>query len=319
MNTATAEKPARVAQPRIEEEVDLDAEELVRRGIFVEPRLDENFVVDEQKKVFLRAVARIRKRRPVNVGLRGPTGCGKTALTEWFAAVTKSPYFVLDMSTLREPKDLFGFKDLEVDPATGAQRIVWRKSGFVHAVQTPGAVILLDEATRIHPSVANTLMPILDHRRQVYLDDLGETIKVAEGVVFFLTANIGMEYSGTWRWDAALEDRLEFQLECSYLPLEKEIEVIVHKTGIDEGIARRLCEVADTVRRSASDARSPLSRAISTRQLIAAGNLIAEGVNPIDALEFTVVPVYSADGGTSSDRAQVLAIIQGKLGEVGDK
>jgi len=38
-------------------------------------------------------------------------------------------------------------------------------------------------------------------------------------------------------------------------------------------------------------------------------------VNPIDALEFTVVPVYSADGGTSSDRAQVLAIIQGKLGD----
>lgn len=285
------------------------------RSIFVEPKRDPHFVIDNRTKAFLRAVARISKTRQVNVGLRGPTGCGKTSLVEWYAAAVKAPaYFVLDMATLREPKDLFGFKDITVDPMTGAQTITWHKSGFLHAISTPGAVILLDEATRIHPSVANNLMPLLDHRRQTYLDDLGEIVTVAERVVFFLTANIGIEYSGTWKWDAALENRLEFQLEVDYLPIEQEAEVVEAKTGIDPDIAKRLAEVAHAVREGTKDDRNPISHAISTRQLIAAGHLVAQGVSPIDAMEFTVVPTYSADGGTSSDRANVLTIIQGKLG-----
>lgn len=285
------------------------------RSIFVEPRHDPYFVVSRRTRAFLRAVARISKTRPVNVGLRGPTGCGKTSLVEWYAHTTKAPaYFVLDMSTLREPKDLFGFKDIAVDPATGTQTITWVNSGFVHAVSTPGAVILLDEATRIHPSVANNLLPLLDHRRQVYLDDLGEVVKVAPGITFFLTANIGIEYSGTWKWDAALENRLEFQLELDHLPIETETEILVGKTGIDAEVARRLVEVAHAVREGTKDDQNPISHGISLRQLIAAGHLIAQGITPVDAMEFTVVPTYSAEGGVSSDRANVLTIIQGKLG-----
>lgn len=286
-----------------------------KAAIFVEPRHDPHFVIDDRTKAFLRAVARISKTRPVNVGLRGPTGTGKTSLAEWYAHATKAPaYFVLDMSTLREPKDLFGFKEIATDPLTGTQTITWHKSGFLHAIATPGAVILLDEATRIHPSVANNLMPLLDHRRQAYLDDLGEIVRVAEGVVFFLTANIGLEYSGTWRWDAALENRLEFQLEVDYLTVDEEVAVLTAKTGVDKEVARRLAEVAHTVREGTKDDRNPISHGISTRQLLAAATLIVEGMTPVDALEFTVVPTYSAEGGTSSDRANVLTIIQGKLG-----
>src|SRR5690606_6574672 len=79
---------------------------------------------------FLRAVARVSAQRPVNVGLRGPTGCGKTSLAVWFAAMIEAPaYFVLDMSTLREPTALFGFKEITIDGATGAQPITWHRSG----------------------------------------------------------------------------------------------------------------------------------------------------------------------------------------------
>lgn len=293
---------------------EVDREDSVA-AIFVEPRLDPEFVVDEKTRDFLRAVARVSAERPVNVGLRGPTGCGKTSLAEWFAAMIEAPaYFVLDMSTLREPKELFGFKEVTIDGATGAQLITWHRSGFLHAISTPGAVVLLDEATRIHPSVANNLMPLLDHRRQAYLDDLGEIVRVAEGVVFFLTANIGLEYSGTWRWDAALENRLDFQLEVDYLPVDEETRVLVSRTGIEEETARRLSEVAHLVRQGTRDDRNPISHGISTRQLLAAATLVAEGLTPIEALEFTVVPTYSADGGPMSDRANVLTIIQGKLG-----
>lgn len=324
MATAVLDTPAREAETAVVHGAD-DAElesadtslrpeaEVDRSGLIV-PQKDEHFVVDVRTRAFLRAVARIRKEGPVNVALRGPTGAGKTSLAEWFAYQTRSPYFVLDMSTLREPKDLLGFKDLVMDPKTGERKIRWIKSAFVHAIQTPNTVVVLDEMTRIHPSVANTLMPLLDHRRQVYLDDLGELIRVAPGVVFMATANLGSEYTGTWRWDAALESRLEYQLEVSYLPRQQEIDVLVNKTGVDRETAEGLVDVANQARAATEDPKEPLGHAISTRQLLAASRLVVQGMPPADAMEFTVVPTYSPAGGTESDRAHILTIIQGKLG-----
>src|SRR5690606_23375887 len=97
-------------------------------------------------------------------------------------------------------------------------------------------------------------------------------------------------------------------------PIETETEVLVGKTGIDAEVARRLVEVAHAVREGTKDDQNPISHGISLRQLIAAGHLVAQGITPVDAMEFTVVPTYSAEGGVSSDRANVLTIIQGKLG-----
>jgi MoxR-like ATPase len=288
-----------------------DIIELEGSSVFRVPQEDPHFVVTPEQKAFLRGVQRLAQDGQVNVGLRGPKGTGKTSIPEWFAAKTGRPFFLVDVPTLREPKDIFGFKD--VASSAGVMSLVWKRSGFVRAVTTPNAVVVLDEATRVHASVLNGLLPLLDHRRKVYLDDLGETIEVAPGVVFFLTANIGIEYTGTWQWDAALEDRLSYQIEVTYLPKEQEIEVLVAKTGVDRTIASRLCEVAELVRRRVTDPSEPLSHAISTRQLLATARLCREGIGPKDALEFTVLPTYSAEGGETSPRANVLQIIQGKI------
>jgi MoxR-like ATPase len=274
---------------------------------------DPYFHVSSEQKAFLRGVARLAADAPVNVGVRGPKGTGKTSLAEWFSAKTGRPLCIVDVPTLREPKDLFGYKDVQRAP-DGTLTIRHVPSAFLQAVETPRAVILLDEATRVHASILNTLLPLLDHRRAVWLDELGRTVRVAEGVIFFLTANIGIEYTGTWQWDAALEDRLQYQIEVSYLPKLEEVEVLVNKTGVERVIAERLAEVAEVVRRRVNDQSDPLPHAISTRQLIATARLCKVGVEPSDAMEFTVVPTYSAEGGEASPRANVLAIIQGKLG-----
>lgn len=279
--------------------------------IFIEPTLDPHFVVSDLQKAFMRAVAHLRKSRPVNVGLKGPTGCGKTAMGEWFAAMTKSKLFVLDMPTIREAKDLFGYKEIVIHE--GHQTIGWHKAAFVEAVSTENAVIVVDEANRIHPSVANGFMPLLDYRRRVFLDDMGEHIQVAPGVVFFLTANIGVEYTGTWKWDAALENRIEFQLEVDYLAPDVEAAVIHNKVGIDKAVAKKLAEVAQVVRQRAKDETDQLGSSISTRQNLAVAELVKQGLSPLDAYEFTVLPTFSEDGGSSSDRANLMTILQGKL------
>lgn len=300
-----------------------------RFGHFREARNDKNFYLDPQQRAFLRSVVRVAAQRPVTVGLRGPTGAGKTSVSEWLAAnaliendegkKVPRPYFILDCPTIREPKDVFGFKDVEREVQEDGEvvsKIIWRKSGFVHAIRTPHAVVVLDEATRIHPSAMNGLMPLLDHRRMVYIDELDETIEVAEGVIFFLTANIGIDYTGTWAWDKALENRIDYQLDVGYLPAEEEVKVLVAKTGIRAEFAEKMVQVANTVRKQVADESSNLQHAISLRQLLAAAELAVASklTNPgelLDALEFTVIPNYSAEGGTESDRAVVMEIARG--------
>ncbi|KKK43037.1 hypothetical protein LCGC14_3169070, partial [marine sediment metagenome] len=81
---------------------------------------------------------------------------------------------------------------------------------FVKAIQTPGAIILLDELSRAHDDASNILMTVLDeNQRYLRIDEMPETptIAVAEGVVFLATANVGNEYTGTRVMDRALLDR----------------------------------------------------------------------------------------------------------------
>jgi MoxR-like ATPase len=313
MATAASEVPTRKkkATKAVIEVVSND----VDSNVFVVPTEDPNFVVSDGHRSFFRSIEFLSRRgkRP-KVLLRGPQGAGKTGLAEFFGAVTGRPFHVLDAQTIREQKDVIGYKDVDYT-AAGAMEIIFRLSGFARAVETPRALILIDEITRAQPQLMNLLLPLLDHRGRVYVDELDRCIEVAEGVVFMATANVGLQFTGTWQMDAALADRLAYQLDVGYLPAQVEAEVLVNKTGIEEPIAKRLAEIAEITRQRVIDENDPLSHEISTRQLLATADLIVEGMAPNDALMFTVVPTYSTEGGTESHRANVLQIIQGKLGD----
>lgn len=282
-------------------------------SFFIEPQLDENFVISDSTKRLLRTVDNLSKTEIVNVALTGPTGTGKTSLPEWFAAKTNRPFFIFDTPTIREPKEALGFKDLSVDAATGETRIIWQKSGLIQALETPGCVVVLDEVTRVHGSYMNALLALLDHRKRVWLDEIQDTVQVADGVIIFFTANIGSTYTGTWTWDAAFENRIDFRIDIDYLRPDAEAEVLVAKTGLDGKVAKAFAEIAQIIRARAQDPGDSISKAVSTRQLLAASKAVRIGLSPNEALEYTIVPTYSADGGQESDRAHILQIIQGKL------
>lgn len=282
--------------------------------IFVPVTKDEHFHIEDATKKLLRTVVGLAKKgAALNVALRGPTGCGKTSLPEWLAAQTGMNLFIFDAPTIRETKDAFGFKELVVDEESGLQKTVWQKSGFVQAISTDNTIVVIDEATRIHASLTNGLLAFLDHRKRVWLDDLQESVQVGDNVLIFVTANIGASYTGTWRWDAAFENRMDYQIDVGYLPVDKEIEVLTKKTGVDAKVAKSFCEIAQIVRQRAQDPSDPLSHAISTRQLLSAARGVVAGLSPSEALEFTIIPTYSSEGGAESDRAHVLQIVQGKL------
>jgi nitric oxide reductase NorQ protein len=273
------------------------------------PEVDEAFHVAKRDAAFLDVVHEMSLDAPQNILLTGPQGCGKTELAVWFAAKHDRPMVVMNCATIREARDWFGYKE-----AKGGD-VTWHVSDFVKACRTPNCVIVLDEFNRLHSSLHNTLYPLLDARRQTWVEELGEMIDVAKGVTFFATCNIGHAHTGTFTLDAALEDRFGQRVECSFLPKKAELKVLVDKTGIPEKEAQKLVDFANDIRakvKGDSKGGTSLTRAVSTRQLLQTAVLgrrfRAQGKDYHEALWYTVIPYYPED-----ERPQVKMLMQGKF------
>lgn len=278
------------------------------RGIMY-PTMDSNFYVSSDTRMVLDAIASLAIKSPQNVIVTGFQGSGKTESAIWLAAALNRPCLIMNCATIRETKDWFGYRYVD----NGA--ILWHKSDFVRAVALGDCVIVLDEFNRLHTTLHNALYPLLDARRMTFVEEIGDTVQVAPGTIFFATCNIGFSHGGTYTLDSAIEDRFGFRVDLDFMPTDQETAVIVAKTGIDRLTADKLARLARDVRRKARGATATLSKAISTRQLLHTATLMLElakkKVSVSKALEFTVVPYYSKEGGTESERSQVLQIIQG--------
>ena len=144
--------------------------------------------------------------RGKNIMMTGPAGCGKTMAAKCVVNALDRPDFYFNLGATQDPRaTLIGNTHFNTDSGT-----YFSESNFVKAIQTPNAVILLDELSRAHPDAWNILMTVLDYgQRYLRLDESSgqETVKVADGVTFVATANIGNEYTSTRVMDKALMDR----------------------------------------------------------------------------------------------------------------
>lgn len=140
--------------------------------------------------------------------LIGPTGLGKTDIVVQIAEVMGIPITIFDMGTMTDPiMGLVGTHIIEVkDGKTFSQ---FKKSRFSEVIQRPG-IVLLDEVNRAASAANNLLFPCLDFRRQLPMEySFGDTtpVEIHKDCVFFATANIGSQYTGTHKLDRALIDR----------------------------------------------------------------------------------------------------------------
>lgn len=272
------------------------------KGI-IYPELDRNFHIRKSDTQLMEAIEAMSQDKPINIRLTGPQGCGKTESAVYFAAKYERPVYLINCAVVRENKDWFGYKTVD----NGS--VLWKESDFVRACRTKRCVIVLDEFNRLHATVANALMPLLDRRRQTYIDEMG-MLEVAEGVVFFCTTNVGANFTGTFTMDAAHEDRFEYTMECNFLECEEEVQVLMTKTGVPEDDARNLVKFANIVRIKANSVEASLSKTVSTRQLLQAALLMKQlrvkGLPVAIALKYTVYPCFSAEGESESERAQVM-------------
>jgi MoxR-like ATPase len=243
-----------------------------------------------------------------NILLTGPSGSGKSELTWLVAKAMSRDLVAFNMGAMSEPRSaLIGNTHFDKEKGTW-----FEQSRFAKSVQHKEGVVLLDEMSRADRGAFNILLPLLDRQGYLALDESEDAavIHKAEGMTFFATANVGMEYTGTDALDKALKERFDVTIDMFFPPPENEHGVLVGRcSGLLASSATRLVDIATTQRAMCQDDGDFIDM-ISTRMLIAAGEQIGAGMAFKTACKFCIENQFSNEGGDASERTKIMQIVQ---------
>jgi len=228
-------------------------------------------------------VFRAAARRGLPVLLKGPTGCGKTRFVEAMAH---------DLG--RELITVAGHEDMTSADLVGrfllkGSETVWVDGPLTRAARE-GAIFYLDEVVEARQDTTVVIHPLADHRRELPVDRLGTTVPAAPGFLLVISYNPGYQ-SVLKNLKESTRQRF-IALELDFPPAAIETEVVAHEAGIDLATARTLVTLGDAIRNLDG---SGLREVSSTRMLILAGGLVAEGLSLRRAVQAAVVEALSDD------------------------
>ena len=247
--------------------------------------------------------------RGKNILMTGPAGCGKTMAAKAVSEVLDKPSFYFNLGATQDPRStLIGNTHFNKKDGT-----FFSEALFVKAIQTENAIILLDELSRAHPDAHNILMTVLDEgQRYLRLDeaDGSPTIKVAKGVTFIATANIGNEYTATRVMDRALIDRFTI-VEMDVLDKEQEIDLLTYLyPNLNGNSIEAIGDIVGGTRIELNTESPRISTMISTRNSVEMASLIYDGFSLDEAAEVCIYPQFDNAGGLDSERTFVKQLVQ---------
>ena len=234
--------------------------------------------VSDEVEVFMAAAG-----AGLPVLLKGPTGCGKTRFVEAMAH-----QFGRDLVTVAGHEDLTS-ADLVGRFLLKGGETVWVDGPLTRAVRE-GSISYLDEVVEARQDTTVVIHPLSDHRRQLPVDRLGVTLDAAPGFQLVISYNPG--YQSVLK-DLKDSTRQRFvAIELGFPPPDVEVEIVAHEAGIDTGTAGTLVAIGHAIR---SLDNATLREVVSTRALVLAGGLAAQGLGLRKAVQSAIVQILSDD------------------------
>ena len=198
--------------------------------------------------------------------LKGPTGCGKTRFVEYMAWRLGRPLVTVSCNEDMTASDLVGRYLLD------AEGTRWQDGPLAMAARL-GAICYLDEVVEARQDTTVAIHPLTDARRMLPLEKKGEIIHAHPDFQLVISYNPG--YQSLMK-DLKQSTKQRFAaLDFQYPPADVESEIVAHESGVAVDIARNLVHIAE---RSRNLKGHGLDEGLSTRMLIYAGSLIAQGV-----------------------------------------
>ena len=244
-------------------------------------------------------------RQHIPVLLKGPTGCGKTRFVEFMAWKLGRPLAVvkekggkeedLQEGEVRVPLVTIAcHEDLTASDLVGrylldANGTRWIDGPMTRAVKA-GAILYLDEVVEARKDTTVLIHPLTDHRRILPVEKTGSIIEADDRFLLCVSYNPG--------YQSALKDlkhstRQRFiSIEFYYPPPEIETEIIQRESGCSKEHADALAKLGDKIRNLEEHG---LQEGASTRLLIYAGRLMAEGIPPRRAAQVAIVWTLTDD------------------------
>lgn len=256
-------------------------------GIFV-----DNFYLQSNLVPMLKPFANaIESGERFSLMLTGEAGYGKTSAFKAISQYLNIPYLYVDCSVMLNTTDWFGTMQAK-DGNT-----FFEETEFTRFLENGNCVIILDEFNRLSIEVANSLLPILDDRAEIRVK--GRHIKVGKGILFGITLNSGIEYTGIGGMlDKAIKSRIFGQVEVLPLPFDVEIDVLNRNYDLPLGTSEKIVETMTVLRDVCKRQREEMNfitADVSTRTSKMVAWWIEKGLDINQALEYALYNFLNRD------------------------
>lgn len=215
--------------------------------------------------------------------LKGPTGCGKTRFMEYMAWRLKRPLITVSCHDDLTTSDLVGRYLVKGGETT------WVDGPLTRAVRT-GGICYLDEVVEARKDTMVVIHPLADDRRMMPIEKLGQLLQAPPEFCLAISYNPG--YQSVLK-ELKQSTRQRFvALSFDYPKPELETRIVRHETGLDEAATAKLLKLAEMSRNLKGNG---LEEGASTRLLVHAGKLIAQGVEPRAACQGAIALALTDD------------------------
>ena len=227
--------------------------------------------------------------------LKGPTGVGKTRFVEHMADELELPMATVSCHEDLTAADLLGRYLLKGGDTE------WMDGPLTRAVRQ-GGICYLDEVVEARADTTVVIHALTDHRRELYVERLGEELKAPDNFMLVISYNPG--YQSVLKDLKPSTRQRMVSIELNFPPSSLETRIVRQESGIDEDTAKDLVRLANAIRQLDIPGLPEVS---STRSLIAAADLVGRGLSPRRAVEAGMISPLCDDKAVVNSLMEVVS------------